>query len=57
MFSHVTSMLVLIRPAKNVVCQVIGSASEGKYNTVNNTTSGGSDFSKMSEFGDYPIFI
>ena len=51
MFSHVTSMLVLIRPAKNVVCQVIGSASEGKYNTVNNTTSGEVTFQKCLNSG------
>ena len=32
-------MPVLIRPANNFLGQVKGSASEGKYNTVNNSTS------------------
>ena len=35
-----TSMPVLIRPTNNFLGQVIGSAIEGKYHTVNNTTSG-----------------
>ena len=37
-----TSMPVLIRPTNNFLGQVMGSPSEGKYNTVivNNTTSG-----------------
>ena len=30
--SHVTFMPVLIRPANNFLGQVIGNASEGKYN-------------------------
>ena len=44
---------VLISSTSNCLGQVIGSASEEKYNTVNNTTSGGSNLSKISEFGDY----
>ena len=52
--SHVNFMPVLIRPVNNFLGQVIGNASEGKYNTANIP---GSDVSKMSEFGDYPIFI
>ena len=52
--SHVTIMPVLLRPVNNFLGQVIGNASEGKYNTVNIRVS---DLSKMSEIGDYPIFI
>ena len=37
--SHVTSMPVLLRPVNNFLGQVIGNASEGKYNTVNNSSS------------------
>ena len=37
---HVTSMPVLIRPKNNFLGQFIGSVSDGKYKTVNNTTSG-----------------
>ena len=33
--SHVTFMPVLLRPVNNFLGQVIGNASEGKYNTVN----------------------
>ena len=56
--SQVTIMPVLLRPVNNFLGQVIGNASEGKYNTVNNSSSGElSDLSKMSEFRDYPIFI
>ena len=43
-------MPVLLGPVNNFLGQVIGNASEGKYNTVNNS-------SKIPEFGDYPIFI
>ena len=32
--SHVTIMPVLLRPVNNFLGQVIGNASEGKYNTV-----------------------
>ena len=38
--SHVTIMLVLLRPVNNFLGQVIGNASEEKYNTVNNSSSG-----------------
>ena len=38
--SHVTIMPVLLRPENNFLGQVIGNASEGKYNTVNNSSSG-----------------
>ena len=48
--------LVLIRPGNTFLAQVIGSTSEGKYNTVNYYIRE-SDLLKMSEFGDYPIFI
>ena len=44
-------VLLLFRPVNNVLGQIIGYASEGKYNTVNNSSS---DLSKMPEFGDYP---
>ena len=54
--SHVTFMPALLRPVNNFLGQVIGNASEGKYNTVNNSSSG-EVTSKMPEFGDYSIFI
>ena len=38
--SHVTFMPVLLRPVNNFLGQVIGNASEGKYNKVNNSSSG-----------------
>ena len=38
--SHVTIMPVLLRPVNNFLGQVIGNASKGKYNTVNNSSSG-----------------
>ena len=38
--SHVTFMPVLLRPVNNFLGQVIGNASEGRYNTVNNSSSG-----------------
>ena len=38
--SHVTFMPVLLRPVNNFLGQVKGNASEGKYNTVNNSSSG-----------------
>ena len=48
-------MPVLFRPAtgpaNNFVGQVIGSASEEKYNTVNNTTSGEVTFQKCLNSG------
>ena len=37
--SHVTFMPVLLRPVNNFLGQVIGNASEGKYYTVNNSSS------------------
>ena len=55
--SHVTFMPVLIRPANNFLGQVIGSASEGEYNNVNNSTSGEVTYQQCLNFGDYPIFI
>ena len=42
----VTTMPVLIRPTNYFLGQVIGSASEGIYNNVNNTTSGEVTFQK-----------
>ena len=53
MRGQVIYMPVLIRLTNNFLGQVMGSASEGKYNTVKNTTSSGSNLSKMFEFGDY----
>ena len=44
--SHVTIMPVLLRPVNNFMGQVIGNASEGKYNTVNNSSSGEVTFQK-----------
>ena len=38
--SHVTIMPVLLRRVNDFLGQVIGNASEGKYNTVNNSSSG-----------------
>ena len=48
---HVTFMPVLLRPTKKVLGQVIGSASEGKYNTVNNNTSGEVTYQKYLNSG------
>ena len=39
-------MPVLLRPVNNFLGQVIGNASEGKYNTVNNSSSGKVTFQK-----------
>ena len=46
--SHVTIMPVLLRPVNNFLGQVIGNASEGKYNTrtMNNSSSGEVTFQK-----------
>ena len=45
--SHVTIIMpVLLRPANNYLGQVIGNASEEKYNTVNNSSSGEVTFQK-----------
>ena len=57
--SHVTFMPVLLRPVNYFLGQVIENASEGKYNTVNNSSSGEVTFQKCLNklFGDYPIYI
>ena len=49
--SHVTVMPVLLRPVNNFLGQVIGNASEGKYNTVNNSSSGEVTFQKWLNSG------
>ena len=49
--SHVTIMPVLLRPVNNFLGQVIGNASEGKYNTVNNSSSGEVTFQKCLNSG------
>ena len=49
--SHVTIMPVLLRPVNNFLGQVIGNASEGKYNTVNNSSSGEVSFQKCLNSG------
>ena len=49
--SHVTIMPVLLRPVNNSLGQVIGNASEGKYNTVNNSSSGEVTFQKCLKSG------
>ena len=49
LLSHMTFMPVLIRPANNFLGQVIGRASEGIYNTVNN--SGEVTFKKCLNLG------
>ena len=41
-----TFMPVLLRPVNNFLGQVVGNASEGKYNTVNNFSSGEVTFQK-----------
>ena len=48
---YVTSMPVVIRSTNYFLGQFIGSASEGKYNTVNNTTSGEVTFQKCLNSG------
>ena len=48
---HVTIMPVLLRPVNNFLGQVIGNASEGKYNTVNNSSSGEVTFQKGLKSG------
>ena len=50
-FSHVTFMPVLLRLVNNFLGQVIGNASEGKYNTVNNSSSGEVTFQKCLNSG------
>ena len=49
--SHVTFMPVLLRPMNNFLGQVIGNASEGEYNTVNNSSSGEVTFQKCLNSG------
>ena len=49
--SHVTIMPVLLRPVNNFLGQVIGNASEGKYNTVTNSSSGEVTFQKCLNSG------
>ena len=49
--SHVTIMPVLLRPVNNFLDQVIGNATEGKYNTVNNSSSGEVTFHKCLNSG------
>ena len=49
--SHVIFMPVLLRPVNNFLGQVIGNASEGKYNTVNNSSSGEVTFQKCLNSG------
>ena len=48
---HVTIMPVLLRPENNFLGQVIGNASEGKYNTVNNSSSGDVTYQKCLNSG------
>ena len=50
-FSHVTIMPVLLRQVNTFLGQVIGNASEGKYNTVNNSSSGEVTFQKCPNSG------
>ena len=49
--SHVTIMPVLLRPVNNFLGQVIGNESKGKYNTVNNSSSGEVTFQKCLKSG------
>ena len=56
--NHVTAMPVLSttvahidRPTNNFLGQIIGSVSEGKYNTVDNTASGKVTFQKCMILG------
>ena len=44
-------MPVLLRPVNNFLGQVIGNASTGKYNTVNNSSSGEVTFQKRLKSG------
>ena len=48
---HVTIMPVLLRPVSNFLGQVIGNASQGKYNTMNNSSSGEVTFQKCLKSG------
>ena len=49
--SHVTIMPVLLRPVNNFLDQVIGNPSEGKYNTVINSSSREVTFQKCLKSG------
>ena len=49
--SHVTIMPVLLRPVNNFLGQVMGNTSDGKYNIVNNTSSGEVTFQKCLNSG------
>ena len=49
--SHVTFMPVLLRPVNIFLGQVTGNVSEGKYNTVNNSSSGEVTFQKCLNSG------
>ena len=49
--SHVTFMPVLLRSVNNFLGQVTGNASKGKYNTVNNSSSGEVTFQKCLNSG------
>ena len=51
LLSHVTFMPALFRPANNFLGQIIGNASEGKYNTTNNSPSGEVTFQKCLNSG------
>ena len=44
-------MPVLLMPVNNFLGQVIGNASKGKYNTVNNSSSGEVTFQKCVKSG------
>ena len=48
---NVTIMPDLLRPVNNFLGQVIGNASEGKYNNVNNSSSGEVTFPKCLNSG------
>ena len=50
-FSQVAFMPVLLRPVNYFLGQVIGNALEGKYNTVNNSSSGEVTFQKCQNSG------
>ena len=54
--SHVTIMPVLLRPVNNFLGQV-RKCVKGEIQYCEQLFIRGSDLSKMSEIGDYPIFI
>ena len=53
---HVTIMPKLLRPVNNFLGQVIGNVLEGKYNTVNNSSSGEVTFQKCLNSGITQLF-